>query len=265
MIALANVAYAQKRNDELQLLGRLLGLSRRYRFIGSYYRGLAALESGKGDLDQAQQLFEQASEFAPAQYRAKAILSLGAIEGYRGNISIELRHYKRALQIEQADCYTRIETSRAIALLHSLEGAHRRAVEQLEALHPVTQHFARVNPRLHFDLLNSLAVEYAACGRVEDAKAAIRPVIASPLAQAIEEYRQTAQEIAEQQPSRVMVAVALPQAEAEPTEADAVEVHPRLLVQHRFESPRRLPFAPPPPTLACLLICAPIRAPTARP
>src|SRR5438128_6215426 len=118
MIALANVAYAQKRNDELQLLGRLLGLSRRYRFIGSYYRGLAALESGKGDLDQAQQLFEQASEFAPAQYRAKAILSLGAIEGYRGNISIELRHYKRALQIEQADCYTRIETSRAIALLH---------------------------------------------------------------------------------------------------------------------------------------------------
>jgi tetratricopeptide (TPR) repeat protein len=257
---MANIAYAQRRNDELQLLGRLLELTKRYKFIGTYYRGLAIAESGSGDLIYGQRLLEQVSEFAPSQYRAKAALSLGAIEGVRGNITVELQHYARALRIEQADYYTRIEASRAIALIHSVEGDHRRAVEQLETLYPLARHLSRIAPRLYFDLLNSLAVEYAACGRIEEAVVAIRPVILSPLAQSIEEYKQTAAEIAEQQPSRAMVAVALPQ-----PEADTVEQRPRLLIQHRLASPRRLPLALPSPTLARLFNCAPIRAPTARP
>ncbi|MFL6214823.1 MAG: hypothetical protein ACJ74J_13145 [Blastocatellia bacterium] len=263
MIAMADIAYAQRRNDELQLLGRLLELTKRYKFIGTYYRGLATLAPGRGDLIYEQRLLEQVSEFAPAQYRARAALSLGAIEGVRGNITVELQHYAQALQIEQADYHTRIEASRAIALIRSVEGDHRRAVEQLEALHPLARYVSRITPRLYFDLLNSLAVEYAACGRIEEAEAAIRPVILSPLAQSIEEYKQTAAEIAELQPSKAMVAVALPQAETESTEADATEDRPPLLIQHRSSSPRRLPLALPSPTLACLLICAPIRAPTA--
>jgi tetratricopeptide (TPR) repeat protein len=265
IIAMAEVAYSQRRNEELEALGQILELTKQHKFIGAYYRGLAALKLGRGNLDHAKQLLEQAAEFAPLQYRARAILSLGAVEGYRGDVSARLQYHARALQIEQADYYTRIEASRAIALIHSVEGNHRRAVEQLEALHPVARHFARIKPRLYFDLLNSLAVEYAECGRLDAAEAAIRPVILSPLAQSIEEYKQTAAEIAEQQPSRAMVAVALPQAEAEPTDADTPEERPRLPFQHRLASLRRLPPALPSPTLACLLICAPIRAPTVRP
>lgn len=253
---MADVAFSQRRYGTLQLLGQALELNRRYKFTGAYYRGLATYGLGGGDLTQAQWLFEQASEYAPAQYRARATLALGAVEGYRGNISAELQHYERALSIEQADYYTRIETSRAVALLHSLEGDHLRAVEHLEALHPVTRHFARLNPRLYFDLLNSLAVEYAACGRIEEAAAAIRPVIVSPLAQSIEEYRQTAEEIAAQQPARTIVAVALPQ-----TETDAPEERPPLIIRHPISSPLRLPLAPPSPTPARLLTCAPIHGP----
>jgi hypothetical protein len=256
MIAMADVAYAQKRNHELQSLGQLLELTGRYKIIGAYYRGLAALESGSGDLNHAQRLLEQASEYAQAQYRAKAILSLGAIEGYRGNISAELQHYERALRIEQADYYTRIETSRAVALIHSLEGDHRRAVEHLESLHPVARHFARLNPRMYFDLLNSLAVEYAECGRIEEAEAAIRPVIVSPLARSIEEYRQTAAEIAEQRSSKAITTVTIP-----PDAPDEPEERPRTLIPSEPLTLARLPVAPPSPIPARLLTCTPIHGP----
>lgn len=256
LIAMADVAYSQKRNDELQVFGQLLELNKRHKFIGTYYRGLAVLRSGSGDLNHAQQLLEQASEYAPVLYRARAILSLGAVEGYRGNISAELPHYERVQRIEQADYYTRIEASRAVALIHSLAGDHRRAVKQLEALHPLVRHFARVNPRLYFDLLNSLAVEYAECGRIEEAEAAIRPVIISPLAQSVGEYRETAAEIAAQRSSRTAVTVSLPQDETE-----APEERPRLPIQHRIPSPIRLPVAPPSAIPAHLLTCAPIHGP----
>ena len=253
---MAEVACSQRHINELQSLGQLLESTQRYRFIGTYYRGLAALKFGRGDLSYAQGLLEQASEFAPAQYKAKAILSLSGIEKYRGNISGQLQHCLRAQRIEQADYYTRIEASRAIALIHSFEGEHRRAVEQLEALHPIVRHFARVNPRLYFDLLNSLAVEYAECGRVEEAKAAIRPVITSPLARSIEEYKQTAAEIVAQQSSKAIIVVAIP-----PTAPDDLEDRPRTLIYSEPLTLMRLPLAPPSPIPARLLTCAPIHGP----
>ncbi|MFL6275130.1 MAG: hypothetical protein ACJ74G_07955, partial [Blastocatellia bacterium] len=129
MIAMAEVAYSQKCDEELQVLGQLLQSTKRYEFIGAYYRGLATFKSGGGDLSYAQRLLEQASEFAPAQYRARAMLSLSAVGWYRGDIDAQLQHCLRALRIEQADHYTRIEASRAVALIHSLEGDHHRAVE----------------------------------------------------------------------------------------------------------------------------------------
>ncbi|HKQ09241.1 MAG TPA: hypothetical protein VJ464_29230 [Blastocatellia bacterium] len=257
MVAMAEVAYSQRCDEELQVLGQLLELTKRYKFIGAYYRGLAALKSGSGDFNHAQWLLEQAAEFAPARYRARAILSLGAVEGYRGDISTRLQHLVRALSIEQADHYTRIEASRSVALIHSLEGDHHRAVEQLESLYPIARHFARVNPRLYFDLLNSLAVEYAECGRIQEAEAAIRPALVSPLAQTIKEYRETAAEIAEQQSSKAIIAVALP-----PDAPDEAEERPRPLNFSEPLTPARLPLAPPSPIPARLLTCAPIRAPT---
>ena len=257
MVAMAEVAYSQRRDEELQVLGQILELTKRYKFIGAYYRGLAALKSGSGDFSHAQLLLEQAAEYAPARYRARAILSLGAVEGYRRNISARLQYLVHALSIEQADHYTRIEASRSVALIHSLEGDHHRAVEQLEALYPIARHFARVSPRLYFDLLNSLAVEYAQCGRIQEAEAAIRPALVSPLARSIKEYKETAAEIAEQQSAKAIIVVALPQ-----DAPDESEERPRPLIFSEPFTPARLPLAPPSPTAARLITCAPIRAPT---
>lgn len=194
IIAQAEVAHSLRRTSELELLSQQLKSINRFESIGAYYNGLAAIT--RGDLWRARQLFEQAAEDAPARYKARAILSLGCIESYRGNIDDERRHYARALSIEQADHWTRIETARAVALLTSFEGDHLRAVELLESLYPIARHFARVSPRLHLDLLNSLAVEYAAIGQIEAAREAFKPVLQSALINSIAEYRETAQDLA---------------------------------------------------------------------
>ncbi|MFL6275002.1 MAG: hypothetical protein ACJ74G_07290, partial [Blastocatellia bacterium] len=136
---------------------------------------------------------------------------------------------------------------------------HHRAVEQLEVLYPIARHFACVNPRLYFDLLNSLAVEYVGCGRIQEAEAAIRPVLVSPLARTIKEYRETAAEIAEQQSSKAIIVVALPQ-----DAPDESEEGPRPLTLSEPLTPARLPLAPPSPMPARLLTCAPIHGPPFR-
>jgi hypothetical protein len=197
IIALAEVAHVLRQTAELELLGQQLESIDRYNAIGIYYQGLARLRAGRGDLGAAEILFERASEHAQPEYRARAILSLAAVEGYRGNPEAERRHYARALSIEGADQWARIESARAVALLHSFEGDHSRALELLESIHPIARRSARTSPRLYLDLLNSLAVEYVECGRIEEAKETFKPVLRSTLINSIVEFRETAQSLAE--------------------------------------------------------------------
>src|SRR5690242_19283079 len=77
-----------------------------------------------------------------------------------------------------------------------------------------------------------MAVELAAIGRTEEARAASAVALASPLAEVYSEWQETAAEIAEPQSAGVIVTVALPQAEA-----DTPLPRPPLLIQHHIVSP----------------------------
>lgn len=195
LIQLADHAVTLRRFDELRLISQVMADRRKYRAIADYYSGLAVQNNGQGDLRQAQALFERAAENAPAEFRARAILSLGAVERFKGNPYAYLSYFEDVSRIPQADISTRIEAQRAIALLMSIEGDHRRALAILEGIMPAARAIARFNPRLYLDVLNSLAVELHATGRLEEAARIARTVCASPLSNVYPEWRETGQEI----------------------------------------------------------------------
>lgn len=228
IISLAEVAHVLRQTSELELLGRCLELTK-YKHIGAYYQGIATLRSN-GDLKLAERLFEQAQENASAQVRARAILSLGATERYRGNTQAATKYYARAIALGEADYFTRIEATRAIALFHALDGNHRRAIDNLESIYPLARRFAHVNARLYLDVLNSLTVEYLAIRDNEAASKAFEPVSNSLLIGLIQEYRETAQEVAEAKQAASVVVI--------PVRAFKQKTKPKVIIRFQVVESR---------------------------
>jgi tetratricopeptide (TPR) repeat protein len=177
--------------------------------IASYFRGLAAQRSGKGDLGYAQRCLERAISSAPRPYRSRALLALGSVAKYRADYKAEAEFYRSALALNESDVFTSVETYRAIAIRASLEGDHAKAAGILERLIPFTSR----RPYLQAQLLNSLAVEYHAIGRLEEAARLSRIVCASPLANVYAEFPETRREIqadiAQAESRAIIVAVKL--------------------------------------------------------
>jgi hypothetical protein len=69
-------------------------------------------------------------------------------------------------------------------------------VKELEGLLPFARSMARSSPTAYLDHLNSLAVELCEIGRIQEAGAVSRIVLASPYAFAYPEWRETGADIA---------------------------------------------------------------------
>lgn len=210
-VALADYAYSLRRFDELDLHAQsLLDMPARYEAIGKYYLGLAAQKLGRGSLNLAQGLFEQATEHAPDCFKARSILALGSLAEYRGDIQTELKLYSEVLKSDSLDYFSLIQTNRALAIAASREGNNAGAAKHLETFLPVAK--VSPDPRLYFDYLNSLAVELGTLGRVEEARYYINLALRSPYALICPEYQETANELREQrrEAAPVVVAVSLP-------------------------------------------------------
>jgi tetratricopeptide (TPR) repeat protein len=266
LIRLAEITYGRR---DLELLANisavLRGLpGREAQSAGLYYQAIILRRARR--YEASKQLLEYVSASAPPFLQARALQTLGTVYEAQNEWDEAIRLYTEALRAaHDVDGFAVFGAIEQLAVIKSIAGDHKAALSDIQSLWPVVRSLSPHNPHVFFQFHNELAVELAAVGRIEEASAACRIAMASPIATAYPEWQETAAEIAEQQPSKAMVAVALPQAEAEPTDADTAEERPRLPIQHRFATPRRLPFAQPSPTLACLLICAPVRAPTARP
>jgi hypothetical protein len=219
LIRLAELAYGEREHLRLAQISDALSNHRCFEAIGAYYKGLAVMRSGKGDLHAARRLLEQAADYCPVNYRAKALLSLGAVAGYQGNVSTELNHYRDALDIQGQDISTRLELNRAVAFNYTEAGDYHKAIALLESLAPIAREAARINPRLYYDLLNNYAVNLRAVGRLREALYYATLITVSPLAQHIPEWTETkdevSQAIAEQEAAPAIVVVPHLEREAE--------------------------------------------------
>jgi hypothetical protein len=96
-----------------------------------------------------------------------------------------------------------------IAVIKSIDGDHKGALEGLENLFPFVRLIALDSPHYYYAYFNARAVELGEIGRIEEAQQACRIALASPFHHQHSEMRRTAEEIAQKarRASRSTVAI----------------------------------------------------------
>ena len=161
---------------------------KKYQSIGHYYLGWSLYKNN--NLGEAKSAFEQALS-APDDYKARSLISLGTLEAIRGDVESELRYYLESMKASQS-LPSRLEAIRGIALLKAREGFHNSSLKDLEGMSALA---FKSEPVVLFFYLNSLAVELGEVGRIVEARNVCNLVLASPLAMAYPECRETAEEL----------------------------------------------------------------------
>lgn len=237
LIQFGEQAHAFRDFDRVREIGRALSNLpiKSFQSIGYYFLAIAANNLGQGDQEEARRLFERAAGSAPAEYKAKAMLSLAAVSADARDYESELYYYNEIIKVDPLS-HTSIEAARGMAIFKACEGYHHQAVKELERLLPL----ARYAPR-HIQLanLNSYAVELSEVGRLEEAKHASSIPVASPLARAYPEWQRTFTEVNQKlQKRRSTVAFSIPEPKPEPEPATEPASEPKLAKIIKFPQPK---------------------------
>lgn len=158
-----------------------------FRLIGQYYKGLHARRMGQN----VSGVFEKVAEESRT-YKARALMSLAAIEGRKGNYDGEHDYFTEALKTADNPSLI-VEVSRCIAVVKAKEGFHPQSLKDLEKTSPLLRY---ANSHVRCQYYNSCAVELCEVGRLEEARNLSNIVLASPYVFAYPEWRETADDIA---------------------------------------------------------------------
>jgi tetratricopeptide (TPR) repeat protein len=193
LIQLAEQAHAFRQFDKITEMALMLSNIpiKDYQAVGNYFLAIAMHRKGEGSQDEARRLFELVVGTAPDAYKVKATLSLGALSFHRRDFDSSFYYYQEAIKAGKLSAAS-LNAIRAISVLKAMEGNHTQAVKDLENILPVMKY---APAHLHFDLLNSYAVELGEVGRKQEARHIARTVLASPFAFAYPEWRETAEEL----------------------------------------------------------------------
>jgi len=193
LIQLAEQAHAFRQFDRVREFGQILSNFpvRSYQAIGYYYLAVSYNNCGSGDLGKAKELLTLAADTAPLRFKAKALLSLAAVSAHLKDPNAELYYFTETLKASK-DIATSLIAYRGIAIHKAREGYHKQALSDLESSLPLAR-FAP--PHVYFDYLNSLAVELGEANRKQEARNVSRVILASSLAQAYPEWRETAEDL----------------------------------------------------------------------
>jgi hypothetical protein len=195
-----------------------------YRLIAQYYLVWSQCRKSHYDAATLERIVEQTRT-----YKAKALISRAAFEGYKGNMSEALHFYTEALRTKPI-LPDYIKALTGIATVKSIEGFHASALRDLENLLPLLGHTEPLN---YFEVTNSLAVELGEAGRLYEARNISRLVQSSPFIHAYPEWQETARDLKEPTHSLVTVPSVDREAvgvEAKPTpHAGKVERQPRVV------------------------------------
>ena len=166
----------------------------------------------QGDLSSARQ-FERAVEELPSEYKARALQVIGLTYQQRGELDAALPYYLDAGKTAAStDWLTLAQSQQMTAVVRGILGDHKQAVADLEKLFPLIRAISKYYPRTYYDYLNSLAVELAEVGRLNEAQAACAITLASPFADACRDWSETRDEIALKLRSASPSIVAVPSA-----------------------------------------------------
>jgi tetratricopeptide (TPR) repeat protein len=199
LVAVAEHAYPIQDNETLKEAAELLvalPAQAGYRGMAYYYRGLYALR--QREYDRAHVLFSRVIEQGSPAYRSRALVSLGRVYLREGDLEASRAATLEAARLASDHCRSAlaaVTTGVNIAILDSISGDHRRALESLETLFPVAQMMGPQHPHEYYSYLNSLAVEMGEAGRFEEAGNIIGMVLRSPIALHYPELYETRDEI----------------------------------------------------------------------
>ncbi len=205
LLALAEYSYERRQMETVGQISHFLlnadllnaDLSHQHRSIGLYYQALYL--GRRMEFSQAGRLYEYVIEKAPAKYRTKALMSLGAIKfdsgDYKSALALYLQANRAAVSDWGRDPLVAVHTQKMIAVLKSMDEDHEGALIHLEKMFPLVCAVGRRHPHVYYDYLNSLAVELAEVGRLEEAFSASKIALASPYANAYPEWHETRNEI----------------------------------------------------------------------
>jgi tetratricopeptide (TPR) repeat protein len=184
----AEIAYWFRQSAIVEEAGLMLSNLplKEYQLIGQYYLGWCAYRRG----EDAQSIFENVAENS-ITYKAKGLISLAASEVARNDFDSALNLCQEVTKQTENPSLL-LTAARSVAFLKSMEGDHHHALKDLERLAPLARY---ASPVAYYNYLNSLAVELAEAGRLEEASNISNIVLASPLAFAYPEWRETGDEI----------------------------------------------------------------------
>jgi tetratricopeptide (TPR) repeat protein len=213
LIRLAEQAFTVRDWPQLEQTARMLFLVESPAAQSAALVYLAIVSNRRGNQGEARALLDLISPDAPQSITARALLTRGVIFEQENNLTEASCCYVEAARAARgANTFALTSSLFQLSSVKSSQGDHKQALADLHALLPIVRLAACEHPRWLPIYHNELAVELAALGRIDEARAHSRFAIASPFAPAYQEWRETAEGLKE--PERVLVVV--PEVKAEP-------------------------------------------------
>jgi len=196
--SVAQRGYALRRFDAVAQASRLLTSlpgAASWRSVGRYYDVFRAIRDGR--LDDAAGRLDGLAGQVPAAFRGRVLNSLAGVLFDAGDSRAALPVYVRAAQVSSGrDWASALTAQRMIAVIKSVAGDQRGALDHLESLFPLARLAGADQPHEFYNFLNSYAYELGAAGRLVEAANLCAIVLASTLIDAYPQWRETAGAIA---------------------------------------------------------------------
>lgn len=213
LVTLVEHNYYHRRLEVVESISQALinlPLPLAFKQVGQYHMAICINRQGR--FEEAQKQFEVLADEIRHRYKSRAILSMAYIANEKADFQSALPLYVEASRLagtqEFKDPSVKIVAQRTIAVIKSKYGDHEGALADLNSLFPGVRAVSRQDPYLFYEHLNSLAVELAELGRLEEAKHASKTALTSAYAHAYPQWQETFDEIAlkSQRASRSSVA-----------------------------------------------------------
>jgi tetratricopeptide (TPR) repeat protein len=180
LIDLGEKAVAVRDSEKLAQVGAALsrmsegGLSD----AGAYFSALA-LNNSRASRAQAEAMLERVAVQATPLFRAKALLALGGNQIENGNPNAK-EYYEAASKINPNNLLVTFSIRSMQAVLRSLAGDHRRALDGFESLKPLARSVGARIPFYGFNFINSLSYAHLKVGNLDQADGLIKVALDSP-------------------------------------------------------------------------------------